>query len=341
MSLNIHKGLTPDILQSPVKLYSGQVEMAFHIHTTIEKLLKYLRNKKTSDEIFYFYAVDEERKLYGVVPTRDILFAQPEKRLIDIVQEDIITIYEGVSVEHALKILTEHQLLSIPIVDEEYRLVGLFEVKPGDLYFSNQFKKTPKKALEDIFQIIGFSIEKSKLESTWTEYRYRFPWLIGNLIAGFICAGIASYYQLTLSKVIILSMFIPLILTLAESISMQSMAISLQFLHNKKFYFKEVLNRILHECGVAILLGLTSAFLLCVYYWIGFESEGFFDLTMIVIASSIFTSMVIAAFFGTFFPIILNKLALDPKIAAGPVVLMATDIMTTGFYLWLAAKILG
>lgn len=340
MPLKIKHGISQEVLQRPVKFYQDKVETCFHINTTVEELLQTLRQKKVSKDVYYFYAVDDDNRLYGVIPTRDILFAEANKKLIEIVDEDIITLYEGISVEHALKVLTEHQFLSVPIVDEEYRLVGLFEISPSDLKFSGRFKKRPNKEIQDIFQIIGFTIEKNKLESKWTEYRYRMPWLIGNLFAGFVCAGIASFYQLTLAKVVIISMFIPLVLTLAEAVAMQSMTIMLQFLHQKKFSFKEACKRMIHEWSVSIFLGLTSAFLLMVYYLFSFDLDWYPDIPMVVIASSILMTMATATSFGTLIPLVLHNLSLDPKIAAGPVVLMATDIMTTAIYLSFATWML-
>jgi magnesium transporter len=342
MRFDINRGLSKKILQSSIKHYKSPVDTAFHINKTLEELLQTLRTKKSkfAHDVYYFYAVDDNNRLYGVLSTRDILFNPLNTRLIEIVDEDIFTLHENVSVEHALKVLTDHQYLSVPIVDDEYHLIGLFEIKPVGINFSRRFKKRPVKETQDVFQIIGFTIEKSKLDSKWAEYRYRMPWLVGNLFAGFVCAAIAAYYHTTLTTVIVIPMFIPLVLTLAESISMQSMTISLQLLHYKKIPWKDIGLRITHEWLVAGFLGCTSALVLMVYYMIGYDKDWIPDLSMIAIASSIIVSMIIAASFGTLFPLILHKFELDPKLAAGPVALMMTDIMTTAIYFGLATWML-
>lgn len=340
MPIHIDRGFSQEELQCPIKYYRSSVDTAFHINTTIEELLQILRKKKIKHEVYYFYAIDDNNRLYGMLPIKEILVNPLDTRLIEIVDEDVVTLYEGVSVEHALKVLTDYQYLSVPIVDDEYRLVGLFEIVPPDINFSRRFKKRPSKEIQDVFQIVGFTIERSKLDSKWTEYCYRMPWLMGNLFAGFMCAAIASHYQATLTKAVILSLFIPLVLTLAESISMQSMTISLQFLHYRKTPWKEVFKRVIHEWSVSFFLGITSALLLSIYYILGYDQDWYPDLSMIAIAFSIFISMSIAASFGTLFPLILHNLALDPKIASGPVVLMITDMMTTAIYLGLATWIL-
>lgn len=340
MSFDINSPLSTAELQAPIKNYCIEADTVFHINTTIEELLQVLRTKKIRHDVYYFYAVDDSNRLCGVIPTRDILSTSPEKHLIEIVDEDIITLYEGVSVEHALKILTEHQYLSVPIVDEEYRLLGVFEIASADVHFMRRYKKRPMKEIQDIFQIIGFSIEKSKLDSKWNEYLYRLPWLLGNLFAGLTCATIAAFFKLTLAKFVLLALFIPLVLTLSESISMQSMTISLQFLHHGRISWNEALRRITREWWVSMFLGLTCAFLLMLYYTFNYAQSWYPDLAAISIASSIFLSMCLAASFGTFFPLILHHLSLDPKIAAGPVVLMITDVMTTAVYLGMSTWLL-
>lgn len=340
MSFNINYPLSAAELQAPIKNYCSPTDTVFHINTTIEELLQILRNKKILHDVYYFYAVDDYNRLCGVIPTRDILSTSPEKHLIEIVDEDVISLYEGVSVEHALKILTEHQYLSVPIVDDEYHLLGVFEITAADIHFTRRYKKRPMKEIQDIFQIIGFSIEKSKLDSKWKEYRYRIPWLLGNLFAGLACAAIAAFFKLTLSKFVLLALFIPLVLTLSESISMQSMTISLQFLHHSRISWKDIIRRIAREWWVSMFLGLTCAFLLMLYYTFNYNPNWYPDLAAISIASSIFLSMCLAASFGTLFPLLLHRLSLDPKIAAGPVVLMMTDIMTTAVYLGMSTWLL-
>lgn len=340
MRIDITQPLSEKVLQDPIKYYRTLVDTAFNINMTLDELLHTLRSKNINHEINYFYAIDEDNRLYGVLSTRDILFNPADLHLIDIVEEDIITLHENVTVEHALKVLEDHHFLSVPVVDDEFRLIGLFEIKPVDINFPQRFKKRPSKEIQNVFQMIGFSTEKSKLNSKWTEYRYRMPWLLGNICAGFICAAIAYYFQFTLETVIVLSMFIPLVLTLAESISMQSMTIILQFLHYKKTPWSEIRKRIIHEWFVAAMLGSTCALFLIAYYMIGYDANWYPDLSVFAIACSILISMVVGATLGTVFPLILHELQLDPKVAAGPIVLTITDVMTTAVYLGLATWML-
>lgn len=341
MQFNIQKDLKPNVLKQPIREFCTKVDTAFHIHTTLGELLEILRTKKIEGHVHYFYAVDEQNRLYGVLSTRDILFNPAHTRLIEIVDEDIVTLYYNVTVEHALKVLEEHQFLSVPMVDDEYRLMGLFEIKPKDMNFGEKFQKRPARMTQDVFQLIGFNIEQEKMNTKLSEYRHRMPWLFGNLVAGLICAGIASFFQATLSQVIVLSMFIPLVLTLSESISMQSMTIILYSLHHKEVTWFEIFKRIFSEWYVALLLGITSVVFIALYYF-GRYGDLSLNSPLYAIGISVIVSMISSASIGTLFPLILYKLNLNLRVAVGPIILMITDILTTAVYMiistWMLIK---
>lgn len=155
------------------------------------------------------------------------------------------------------------------------------------------------------------------------------PWLLCNMIAGLVCASVGAVFAPILHQYIVLAMFIPLVLSLGESIAMQSMTLSLQFLYFGKLHWARVLKRIVVEWKTAILLGFSCAFLVGSVFWVWNATFH----TMLAVTLSIFFAMIFSSTLGTLFPIILHSASLDPKVAAGPVVLMLTDILTTVTYL--------
>lgn len=162
------------------------------------------------------------------------------------------------------------------------------------------------------------------------------PWLFGNLFAGIICALIASHFSLVLDEIVALAMFIPLVLTLSESIAMQSLTLNLVFLHHERIPWKLFISRLLREWKTTFFLGITSCATVAAVYL--FIRGGY--MTMLSISISIFVSMFVSATIGIIFPLALHRLKLDPKVAAGPVVLMGADIFATGIYLGLATYLL-
>lgn len=332
MRVDLNEGVGKETLRRRVKEFTMPVETAFPVDHTVKNLIDHIQNNKISHQVNYFYAVDHENKLKGVVSTRSLLFNHDSTKLNDIIDTDVITIKEDETLEEALKVLGENRLLALPVIDHKHSLKGIFEVIPKNIDYSFKSKKVHNEASNGLFQLIGFSIEQNKWNSSWVEYRYRMPWLTCNMIGGLVCAAIANAFEATLSALVILAMFIPLILTLGEAISMQSMTLSLQFLDQPRIRWKKVLSRLVMEFKTSGMIAATSALAISIaYLFLNMDTT-----PLGAIAASIFLSMVASATFGTLFPIGLHALKLDPKVAAGPVVLMCTDIVVTTIYLSLA-----
>lgn len=331
MQLNFFEGLSQEELDTPVKKFAIPVETAFNRDLTVEDMLAALQGKKISHEVRYFYATDHQERLIGTVGTRDLLFSQSQTKLSEISTKDVIYIMQDEPLEQALRLMTQHELLAIPITDKDKKLCGIFEIHPTKAFPQPQAKQ--KKQIKELFQLVGLSVELNKLTSSFQEFSYRMPWLLCNLLAGLICAFIGQLHRELLDQFVIIAIFIPLVLTLGESVSMQSMALSLQFLQYEKIPWNRVFKRIWLEWKTAVLLGSACGLLVAVVYF--FWDSNYQPL--LVITSSIVISMLAVTTFGSLLPIILHSLKLDPKVAAGPVVLMLTDMVVTIIYLFLAS----
>ncbi|MCH9609138.1 MAG: Magnesium transporter MgtE [Chlamydiales bacterium] len=337
MRIDTSKRLGATELEKDVLEYISPFDFEFTVDQTVGEVLEKLHTVKREKQVEYFYVTDHENHLQGIAQARDLLYNPPQTRLIDIIDPDVIKISEHQPLEVALNILANHKILALPVVDKENRFKGVVEVVPHqpDL-FANTKRLHFKNIKQDIFQFIGFSIEQRKLASPWIEFRYRMPWLLCNLVGGLICAVIGEFFQQTVLQFVVLALFVPLVLTLSESIAIQSMTLSLRFLHFKTIDWKQVLKRILVEWKTSLILGICSALLLSCFYFAWSTAL----LPVFSISISIVVSMVFSATFGAFFPILLHALKLDPKVAAGPVVLMMADVVTVAIYYSLATAIL-
>lgn len=337
MRIDINKRLSQQEIATPISNFTSPVEFTFSIDLTVGDVLHTLRSRKINTQVDYFYITDHDNTLQGIITLLDLLYSPPEASLGDIVDTEVLKVYEDEPLEKALKLLTKHQLLVLPVLNREERLVGVLEIVPHDgesLYKSKKLHQ--KRVKEDIFQFIGFSIEQGKLTSIWTEFRYRMPWLACNLAGGLICAVIGEMFQLALVEFVVLALFIPLILTLSESISIQSMTLSLRFMHLKKIHWSQIWRRILVEWKTSFFLGVTSALIITAFYFAWSVNI----MPIIAIGSSIIMAMVASATFGALFPIALHLCRLDPKVAAGPVCLMVADIVTITIYLGMSTLLL-
>ena len=337
MRLDTSKHLSAHELEKPVGVFTSQFDFAFTIDQSVGQVLEHLHKTKKEKQVEYFYITDKNKELQGIVTTRNLIYNPPETLLIDILDPDVLKIIEHEPLELALKILAAHEILALPVVDRDNHFIGIIEITPEEPDLFSRTKRLHFKNIkQDIFQFIGFSIEQRKTTSPWIEFRYRMPWLLCNLVGGLICAVIGEVFEKTLLQYVILALFIPLVLTLSESIAIQSMTLSLRFLHFKKIIWSQVARRILVEWKTSLLLGVCSALLITFFYFAWSHDIK----PIIAIGLSMVISMFCCASFGALFPILLHALRLDPKVAAGPVVLMLADVVTVVIYYSLSSALL-
>lgn len=232
------------------------VHTIVNIHQTVGEALDSIRNNRVEEKIFYFYVVDTDFHLKGVISTRKLLLSQPHTPITDIYEKSVISISSEHSLQDALETLTQHRLLAIPVVNRENRLLGILDIQ---LYLEEAVDVAQaRRSATDLFQVLGLKIEEGKKRSYWQVYRTRMPWIFCNMFGGIACAIISRVFDLVLAEVLILAMFIPLVLTLSESISMQSMTYSLQILHRPKISLRRIFYQIFTEWKMSSLLALTS-----------------------------------------------------------------------------------
>ena len=193
-----------------------------------------------------------------------------------------------------------------------------------------------REQTDALFESIGFRVSQVHDASPVRAFRFRFPWLLATIGSGTLCAMLASAYEVTLAKSLVLAFFLTMVLGLAESVSIQSMTVAIQALRATKPTFGWYVRAFRHEAGTAALLGGACGTVvgLIVWLWRGAGMAG------LAIGASIVFALCAACFFGLSVPALLHALKLDPKIAAGPVTLAFTDIFTLLFYFSFAAILL-
>jgi magnesium transporter len=305
------------------------VHVVLQEHHTIKEALQQLRTSYTDEKIIYFYVINEKGTLVGVVSTRSLLLSSLETPIEKIMDRKIVSLLDSQTKREALDVFATSNLLAIPVVDNHGRFLGIVDVS---MYVEESFDVAKQQHRLEIFQMIGLTIEESQSFSLWRDYFRRMPWIFCNIVSGIICAWIAAKNEAVLCEVFLLAMFIPLVLTLSESISMQSMTQSLQTLRNIRSpwarIYKEMktVTLMAFSCGLFVFL---FTFLWKGAFWPPFS-----------IGLGIFISVVFSAFLGGIFPLLLHKFRLDPKVSSGPIILMGADILTTSLYFGLSTWLL-
>lgn len=326
--------LGEDNLDDPVVKYVRRGVVTLLTSQTVAEALSALRSQKPEEGVVYLYVVDEHGKLKGVVPTRRLLVSEPDTPVSSLMVTQIVTLPDTATVMVACEQFLLHRYLAFPVVDSEGVLLGSVDVT---LFTDEMFELAERQASRDVFQLIGVHLSKVQGANAWAGFRDRFPWLLCNISGGIAAALIAGLYEQLLASAVVLALFIPVVLALAESVSIQSMSMTIQGFHGHAPKWRELLNSLSREFKTAFLLGAASGAVVggVVWLWRGAPQAG------LAVAVSICLSMITACLLGILLPTAVRALNRDPKIASGPIVLASADMVTLLFYFNLAGWMLG
>ena len=316
-------------LNEPVLRFARKDFATLHQNLTVEQALASIRQRGIGEKIVYFYVIDDAGQLVGVVPTRRLLMAALASPLSDLMIRRVLAIPHTATVMEACEFFVLHKFFAFPLVDGQRRVVGLVDV---GLFTEEVFDLAEREQLTEVFETLGFHVSQVRDASPWRAFRFRFPWLLTTIVSGTFCAFLAKLYELTLAKSLILAFFLTMILGLAESVSIQSMTVTIQALRTSRPTFRWYWHTLAREAATSLLLGaacgLTVTLIVCFWRGVGMPA--------VVIGASVLFSAFIANFAGLSVPTLLHAFKLDPKIAAGPVTLAVADTLTLLFYFSLA-----
>jgi magnesium transporter len=299
---------------------------------SVGQALSVIREHGVGERLIYFYVVDADEKLAGVLPTRRLLTSRLEARLEEIMLRRVFALPQSATLLDACDIFVLHKFYALPIVDSNRRIVGVVDAN----VVTDELLDVTEKADDTFFESLGFHLDQARGASPWKAFRLRFPWLLTTIGSGTCAAVLAGAFEETLARALVLSFFLALVLALAESVSIQSMTLTLQALRSMRPTWKWFLENGRREIGTGVLIGIASGLLVFLIAWIwrGQPTPAG------VIGGTVAGSLVIACSAGFAVPSVLHALKLDPKIAAGPITLALTDLATLLLYFSLAKAVL-
>lgn len=284
-------------------------------------LVELRRQAEDVEQVFTIYVVDDLNKLVGVLSLKRLLFASPKTKIADLYHgKNIIAAKTSDDAEDVAKLMEKYDLVSIPVVDLQNKLVGRITI-------DDVVDIIKEEADKDFQMASGISEKIESSSSVWKMSRARLPWLIIGMFGGILSAQVISGFELEIGKVPALAFFIPLITAMGGNVGVQSSAIVVQSLAKGNDLFGTIFKKLGKEALVALLNGL---FLSGLIYAAGFIF-GDTDLA-IVVSISLFTVIIFAAIFGTLIPLILDKYKIDPALATGPFVTTTNDVLGLFIY---------
>lgn len=324
----------PSHLNDPVTRHMRTDPARVRVDQTVGQAIAASRATPPEGRIIYFYAVDDQGRLEGVVPTRRLLLSDDATPIRDVMVRNVITIPASASVLDACEFFLLHRLLAFPILDDQRRLLGIVDV---DLYTDELADLDRREDTDDLFQLIGVHFQESQESSSLLAFRSRFPWLIANITGGIVAAFLSGVFQAELERAVSLALFIPVVLALAESVSIQSVSLSLQMLHSRQPTLAGLARSLRVESLTGILLGSASAAVVAAVAFLWLR-----DLTLVAcLLGGIAGGVACAALIGVAMPNVLRLFNREPQVAAGPVALAATDMATLTIYFSLARWLLA
>ncbi len=295
--------------------------------TVGEALCKIRRQDKDKETIYYGYVTDENRKLLSVVSLRQLLFTFPDVYLGEIASDRVVKVRTETPQEEAAQVMKRYDLIALPVVDREERLVGIITI-------DDVVDILEEEATEDIQRLAGISGDSD--ETTFTSpqvtIRKRLPWLLGNIALYIAAASVIAPFQQVISVVPVLAIIMPILANSSGNVAFQVLSVTVRGLGvgevTPKDTMKLLRKELLAGLGTAIGLGLALTALSMMWSppserWVSF-----------IAGSVMFVNVLIAVSLGTLVPMGLKRLKLDPALISGP--LMTTTLDSIGFLTFLS-----
>ena len=279
------------------------------------------------EKIFTIYVVDDQNKLLGFLSLKSLLFASPKTIIEDLYEDkNVISVKTGDDNEKVAKIMEKYDLVSVPVVDLQNKLVGRITI-------DDVVDVIMDEADKDFQLASGISENIESSYSIWRISRARMPWLLIGLLGGVFGAQVISGFEGGIAQVPQLAFFIPLITAMGGNVGVQSSAIVVQSLARGSDQFGSILKKIAKESRVGLINGLALSIII---YGI---AHVFDSATLgLVVSISLFTVIMFAAVFGTLIPLLLHKYKIDPALATGPFITTINDVL--GLFIYLTIGIL-
>ncbi|MEO0530646.1 MAG: magnesium transporter, partial [Planctomycetota bacterium] len=324
----------PD-LDEPVTRHLRAEYVSVYASGDVTAALESARAADKAARFIYFYVLDDEDRLVGVVPTRDLLMSDPATPIEKLMISPVVSLPESATLMDACDFFLLHRFLALPVVDAQRRIVGIVDVDAYAEGLNEQSRfDAEREGAEDFFQLIGVRLAEVRRAGPTAAFAARFPWLLCNVGGGIAAAVVAGFFQGVLDRVVAVALFIPVVLAVAESVSIQALTLTLQAHHSlSRIRPRRILLDLAREAPVGALLGIGCALIIAsvVGLWRG---DGPLALCLF---TTVATTIVLATTLGVAVPTTLQSIRIDPRIASGPIVLTVTDLTTLAIYLTLAA----
>lgn len=286
------------------------------------------RLSKEVENIMLAYVVDDKNILQGTLPITQLIINHEKVKIQDIYQKDVIAVHTQTPSEEVALIMEKYDLFVMPVVD------GINRLK-GRITLDDVLDVVREEADKDYQLISGITQDIESSDNIFRQSKARLPWLFIGLIGGIFGSRIIGSFEGLIQEYSGLALFLPLLAAMGGNVGVQSSAIIVQSIANGTIGLESISQKIFKEFLGGLLNGLVCSSILFLYNVL-FGRD--FALT-ISVSAALFSIVLFASVFGTFVPLFLHKIKIDPALATGPFITTINDI-TGGLIYFTTARII-
>jgi len=300
---------------------------------TVEQALQQIRTQANASEIIYYlYVTDASRHLTSIVSLRDLVLSSPEVLLADIVTREVVSVYTDTDQEEVARLIQRYDLLAIPVIDREQRLVGVVTV-------DDVIDILEQETTEDIYTLGGVQSDGDNYFQTnlIAVARKRVVWLFVLLLTNTVTGSIIQSQEAVLQQVVALASFIPLLTGTGGNVGAQSSTVVIRGLNTDEIRSLGPGYVIIREAFAGILLGAILGSVATVWsFWL----QGNI-LVSVAVGASLIAIALLASLAGSALPFLFRGLGLDPALMSAPFITTAVDVLGVLIYFYIARLVLG
>lgn len=307
---------------------------AIRADITANQALAFLRRAPEDLEtIYYVYVVDGLQRLIGVVSLRQILLTADKVKIADVMERSIVSVREDTDQEETAKVLENHDLIALPVVDRWNRLLGI-------VTFDDMIDVIREEQSEDIYRMgaIGGDTEDYLESSVARLIRRRLPWLVLLLLAGTVTTNLLAGYRALIARFAFLALFIPVITQTGGNSGTQSSTLIIRGLATGHLNFRLIGRALSKELATGVVIGLVTGGIIFLRSFL--LPPGLGGVEALAIGISLASVVFFATLMGCLMPFIISRFNGDPAMAAGPLMTTLIDIAGLTVYFEVAKLLL-
>ena len=287
--------------------------------------IRYSSSEINVNEVSYILVVDGKNGLVGGLNVSRLVTAEPSEYISEVMFPNVISVAADTDQEECARIMERYNLLALPVTDSDGILEGLVKIE-------DMIDVLQEEATEDMYRMVGVSDEEKVMGPFWQSVKNRLPWLCVNLGTAGVAAVVITLFQSTLSQVIALAVFLPVIAGQGGIVGTQTLTLVVRSIALGEIDSSNAGHLLLKELGLGlvhgVLLGLVAG--VVAFLWHGNEYLA------LVVSLAMLGNLVVAGISGVVLPLCLRALKIDPALASAVLVTTVTDVVGFIIYLGLA-----